>query len=233
MSDLTKIVLVCAGEIPSYIKGACGTKLSWFQEILEPLGCTVTRHAIHENPQLLPEIGDAWIVSGSEESLMDEVPWMFDLSRALKSAVELGKPLLGICFGHQILAHTFGGSVLRNPKGWEIGSHTIKLTEAGKSAPLFRDLPSEFLVQQTHEDVVSELPPGVPLLADNNMGIQSFQIADKVFGIQFHPEFTSEVIQRYRDHQMQLGHELPHAPLAETPHSKQVLINFIAHVVEG
>jgi GMP synthase (glutamine-hydrolysing) len=103
--------------------------------------------------------------------------------------------MLGICFGHQIVAQALGGEVARNPRGREIG--TMRLSRVADDA-LFSGLPRTFDVHGTHSDVVARLPPGAEILATTPLDfIAAFRVGDRVRGVQFHPEFDADVIRGY------------------------------------
>ena len=77
-------------------------------------------------------------------------------------------PMLGICFGHQLLAMALGGKVIRNPLGWEVGTCKVRLTHAGKHDRLFSGLPDEFSVMQSHQDMVVDFPNNAECLASSS-----------------------------------------------------------------
>src|SRR4051812_8272904 len=90
------------------------------------------------------------LVTGSPLSVTEKAPWMLELGRELLKA---GVPVLGVCFGHQLLAQVAGGEVIVNPRGREIGTVRVKLTQAGKRDPLFAWAGAEEIeVQATHLD---------------------------------------------------------------------------------
>ena len=103
--------------------------------------------------------------------------------------------MYGVCFGHQHLARTFGGWVEQSPAGWALGTVGVTLTEEGRRDSLSADFPDTFPVQQSHGEVVAELPPGVRALAHNpQTAYQAFALGDAVWGTQFHLEFTPEAV---------------------------------------
>ena len=103
--------------------------------------------------------------------------------------------MYGVCFGHQHLARAFGGWVEQSSAGWELGTVGVTLTEEGLRDSLSADFPDTFPAQQSHGEVVAELPPGVRTLAHNpQTACQAFALGDAVWGTQFHPEFTPEVV---------------------------------------
>ena len=137
------------------------------------------------------------IVSGSPLSVTDRAPWMLELGDELLQLAAQGTPVLGVCFGHQLLARAAGGEVVQNPRGREIGTVRVQLTEAGRKDVLFSswaDRP-EIEVQATLLDAVDPLPPGAEVLASNeNTAAQAYRLSETVAGVQFHPELWAEAM---------------------------------------
>ena len=180
---------------------------TWFRRALAISDIPVCR--AHEGEKLAAAL-DAHrprgvIVSGSPLSVMEEAPWMLDLGADLLRLGARGTPVLGVCFGHQLLARAAGGRVVLNPRGREIGTVSVQLTEAGRRDPLFAWAGEpEIEVQATHLDAVDPLPPGATVLASNeNTAVQAFRLSETVAGVQFHPELSVEamrdLIQSRRD----------------------------------
>ena len=115
-----------------------------------------------------------------------------------KEIFEIGVPILGICYGHQLLADILGGKVGYNPKGMEVGTMDIFLTEDGKEDKLLGVLPKNFKGHEAHSQSVLELPRGAKLLAYNeNDSVQSFSYDNHIWTTQFHPEFLSNITREY------------------------------------
>jgi GMP synthase (glutamine-hydrolysing) len=107
-------------------------------------------------------------------------------------------PILGVCYGHQLLAYAFGGSVGYNPRGRHAGTARVHTTAAAASDALFEPLPRELVVQVSHSQSVLELPQGALLLAHTALDPHhAFRIGARTWGVQFHPEFDAEVSRRY------------------------------------
>ena len=107
-------------------------------------------------------------------------------------------PLLGICYGHQMLATLFGGRVIKNPKGLELGPHRIKCNEF--PYPLFDGLKKNFFAFMGHYDTISQLPQNFHNFATTAktqyVAIQFFQNEESfpIFGVQFHPEMSCKKV---------------------------------------
>ena len=132
------------------------------------------------------------VITGSAFSTYEELDWIAGAEDYLRRLAARGVPLYGVCFGHQLLAQAFGGRVERCPGGWELGTCRVELNELGRQDPLFADLPASLSVQQSHADVVTVLPEGAQVLASNpHWGVQAFRLGERIWGTQFHPEFTA------------------------------------------
>jgi GMP synthase (glutamine-hydrolysing) len=148
----------------------------------------VTRRAPENDLPSSPAGFDRIIVSGSKTSALEEAPWVDRLIKFTQSAIELGKPYLGVCFGHQILARTLGGKkAVGKAAAPEFGWSQIKILEPSE---LMKGLEGSFYSFSAHNEEVCQLPPGMKKLADSELcAVQACQLENRpVFGIQFHPE---------------------------------------------
>lgn len=134
---------------------------------------------------------DSVVIAGALESAYDPDPWIARLMEQIQHWAKQKLPMLGICFGHQLIAQALGGRVVKNALGWELGSCEISLTQEGRGDYLFNTCPPMFYGMQSHQDAVVELPPHAELLAQGpGCGIQAFGLGDTIRGVQFHPEFS-------------------------------------------
>ncbi len=169
----------------------------WFEHALG-FGMPVVR--AYDEEKLAPALErvrpQGIIVTGSPLSVIERAPWMLELGYELLRVAARGTPVLGVCFGHQLLAKAAGGEVLQNPHGREIGTVRVRLTEAGRDDPLFAWAEAdEIEVQATHMDAVAPLPAGATLLASNeNCAAQAFRLSETAAGVQFHPELWAEAM---------------------------------------
>jgi GMP synthase (glutamine-hydrolysing) len=138
------------------------------------------------------------IITGSPAYVTDQASWNFIGAEYIRKAHSDGIPILGVCYGHQLVAWAFGGEVAFNPKGREIGTVIVSKTEAAIDDALFYSLPETFKVQVSHQQSVTRLPKDAVRLAYNNFEINhAFRLGAKTWGVQFHPEFSAETIRAY------------------------------------
>jgi GMP synthase - Glutamine amidotransferase domain len=127
---------------------------------------------------------DGAIISGSQSSVYDDHrPWIQTLSRWVEGAIADGVPILGVCWGHQLLAQILGGTV----KGGSYELGYVQITQEVDD-PIWDGIPNPFTVFATHSDHVVALPPDATLLATNETGVQAFR-REPVYAVQFHPEY--------------------------------------------
>ena len=180
-----------------------------------------------------PEASDGWIISGAAASVYDDIPWLAEVETGIAAAAGSGHPILGVCFGHQLLAQALGGRVTRNPAGWELGEVRAELTDEGQADPLMNGMPATFRAYASHQDAVVSLPPEALLLAENSAGVQSIKVGEKSYGVQFHPEFSLDIARAYtRYRRDQLRQEITW-PEDGGNGSSRTLRNFISQIVEG
>jgi GMP synthase (glutamine-hydrolysing) len=141
----------------------------------------------------LPEPADCSgvLVSGSAAMVTDREAWSERCADWLRRAHAQQIPLLGICYGHQLLAHALGGRVDFHPQGREIGTVRLHCQLQAQDDPLFRGLPAQFLAQMSHLQSVLEAPPGSRALACSaHEAHAALHFGAHSWGLQFHPEFS-------------------------------------------
>jgi GMP synthase (glutamine-hydrolysing) len=140
------------------------------------------------------------VITGSHEFVTDHRPWSERLAQWLRGAVAQRVPVLGICYGHQLLAYALGGEVGDNPNGLEYGTVPLQLTPQAGGDPLLDGLPRPVYAHVSHSQSVLRLPEGARRLAFSDMEpIQAFAIGEDAWGVQFHPEFDPTVVAAYID----------------------------------
>jgi GMP synthase (glutamine-hydrolysing) len=135
------------------------------------------------------------VVSGSPARLGTQDPWMLRAIDELRKAHEARVPVLGICFGHQLLGQAMGGRVDANPNGREIGTVALSLE---KNDPLLSALTAPPIVVMTHLDSVVELGPETEVLATTKLERHAaLRFGETTWGVQFHPEMDDEIVGYY------------------------------------
>jgi GMP synthase-like glutamine amidotransferase len=145
----------------------------------------------HESPPPVLDGFEAAIVFGAEAQVdQDEVyPWLRPEKDLVRELLERDTPLLGVCFGSQLIAELAGGQA-RPAVRPEIGWHRVELTADGRTDPLLGFLPARFDSLQYHHYEWT-LPPGAVALARSAVCLQAFRLPRRpVWGVQFHPEVT-------------------------------------------
>ncbi len=136
-----------------------------------------------------PAENDAYVITGSAAGVYDPLPWIEPLKAFLRQA-KGETPLVGVCFGHQIMAEAFGGKAEKSDKGWGVG---LQAYEVSDHAPWMDDA-HHVAVPGSHQDQVTALPPGARVLAGSAFtpyGVLAYDDA-RAISMQFHPEFTPD-----------------------------------------
>jgi len=138
------------------------------------------------------------VISGSAAMVSEREDWSELTAGWLQRAVATGVPVLGVCYGHQLLAHALGGQVGPNPRGRQIGTVRARRLPAALDDPLLDFLPPEFMAQTSHSEIVLRPPPGARRLAvgpkDEHFALR---FSENAWGVQFHPEFSAPVMGEY------------------------------------
>lgn len=176
------------------------------------------------------------VITGSGAMVSDRLPWSERSADWLLQAQALNQlPILGICYGHQLLAHAFGGQVGYHPRGREMGTTGLQCHAAAVGDRLFAGCSEHFSVHVTHQQTVLQPPAGADILASNDFEPHhALRFGELVWGVQFHPEFDADVMRAYlnarADRLREEGFDVQGmlAAVRDTPESQQVLRNFAA-----
>lgn len=194
---MKQIALIKTGNTIEQIKPLYGDFEDWFADgmgVLDLLQVDVFQQQALPAADSLAGI----VVTGSPSMVSTREAWSEQTAAWLAQAVRAGVPVLGVCYGHQLLAHALGGLVGPNPAGRQIGTVSAQRLGAAGEDPLLGHLPATFDVQASHSEAVLELPPGAQRLAtspkDGNFAIR---FAENAWGVQFHPEFTGNIMAEY------------------------------------
>jgi len=184
---------------------------------------------------------DAVIATGGPMGIyeMDKPEYQFLKKEAdyLSAMIAKNRAVLGICLGHQLLAHVLGGQIEFSPQNAEVGWTEIILNNDGEKDLLFLNMPDEFWSFEYHSDRVVSPPPGTLNLASSkHCDVQAFRKPNSlIWGVQFHPEISSEKAKRILEARREAleqrgidvmlavnqGFSVSHEP------RKQIFVNFV------
>lgn len=145
---------------------------------------------------------DAWLISGSRHGAYEDHDWIPPLEQHLRDAFEAKQPIIGVCFGHQILAQAFGGTVEKFSGGWGMGQMQYQL-----SGPFEQRVPDSTTLLAFHQDQVTELPQGATVVGTTpHCQYAALQYGQRALSIQPHPEFDDAFVSALLDER---GHLFP------------------------
>ncbi len=208
---------------PEGVAASVGEQQHWFVAALDlqPDEYRVVR----------PDLGDALpepaslaaaILTGSWAMVTDHAEWSERTAAWVRSAMDHQLPLLGVCYGHQLMAYALGGRVDDNPRGVERGQKRV-ITEPGcVDDPLLSQLPSDFSAWLSHQQSVLQAPEGAQVLATSAMDdCQIIRYSQQAISFQFHPEFTATIMSvclQNSQHDEAASSLLTHQPAPVWPH---------------
>jgi GMP synthase (glutamine-hydrolysing) len=193
------ILLLQVGHTYESVAQTRGDYDAWFTRALAVPGLRVESVPIYQGAQ----VPDHWdyagvVVTGSFAMVTDHAPWSEACAAYLRSAFVRNLPILGVCYGHQLLAYALGGEVANNPQGRHAGTAHISTTHAARTDALFGALPEALVVQVSHLQHVARLPEqAVHLAYADGDPHQAFRVGERAWGVQFHPEFDAFVARSY------------------------------------
>ncbi|MGZ5043177.1 MAG: glutamine amidotransferase [Methylobacter sp.] len=234
------LIIVKTGSTFPSIRQRAGDFEDWIIREIGPTDVGITVVNAMQGEALPPvDSPSGVIVTGSPAMVTDKDDWMRVLADWIAQVVERNIPLLGICFGHQLLADAMNGRVDYHPDGREIGTVAIRLTAEGKQDKLLGALSDTFLAHTTHAQTVIELPANALRLAENAFEINhAFRLGENAWGVQFHPEFSSDVMRAYVSEQsdalLKQGYDVEAliAAVADTDAANALLKRFMTIVRE-
>ena len=184
---------------------------------------TTFQVALGKKPESVDQC-EAWIITGSPKAAYDKDLWITELGEFVRQIHDQKKKLIGICFGHQLIAHYLGGQTAKSVNGWGVGVHEFRIL---KSKPWMRPEFKQVSLLFSHQDQVVKLPPGAELLAESDFcPYQMYTIGQHILSLQGHPEFNAGFAKGRMDSRVsrigQSKYDLAVKSLARTTHSTEV-----------
>ena len=182
-----KLAILETGTPPRDLEERFGRYPEMFEQLL---GIGARSYDVQAGA-LPPDVGrhDAYLVTGSSAGVYEDLPWIPKLTTFLRAARGKAR-LVGICFGHQIMAEAFGGRVEKSAKGWGAGLHSYPIV----ARPPWLDDVSLVSAPASHQDQVVRQPPGTEIVASSLFTpYAALAWTDGgAISFQFHPEFSPE-----------------------------------------
>ncbi|MEM9972818.1 MAG: type 1 glutamine amidotransferase [Pseudomonadota bacterium] len=179
------IGILQTGHAPDAMRAAVGTYSQCFERLLAGEGFRFTTWDVVDD--IFPERVDAaegWLITGSKHGAYENLPWIARLEEFLRAAYAAEVPIVGICFGHQILAQALGGRVEKFSGGWAVGPTSYDW--GGKTVRL----------NAWHQDQVVEPPAEADVIArDAFCANAALAYGKRALTIQAHPEYDDAAIE--------------------------------------
>ncbi len=184
--EMPTIGILLTGHSPDEIKADLGDYDDMFAELLKGHGLSYRTYAVvdGEFPDR-PDECDGWLITGSKHGAYEPLDWIPPLEQFIRDVYDDGRPMIGVCFGHQIIAQAMGGKVEKYVHGWAVGRHDYVID--GEPMAL----------NAWHQDQVTQLPPGATVIGRNEFCDNAALLyGDRILTMQPHPEHTDEFFSR-------------------------------------
>lgn len=235
LSTQKPLLILQTGQAPEPIRALHGNFPQMFvrQGNIDTQHLTIIDLQAGERP-LPPNHYAGAIITGSRSMVTEHLDWSEYAADWIRQAMLCDLPMLGACYGHQLMAYALGGTVDFHPQGIEVGTEEIELLPAAERDPLISSLPSRFSANLIHLQTVLQPPACATVMAKSvHDPHQILRYGPHAFSTQFHPEFTAAVMKTYlpwldqqaSDDNVDYNGKL--ARISDTPLSQGLLISFV------
>lgn len=218
-------ILQC-GHVPDEVAAKNGPYGTLYGDLFAHRGFTQTVWSVVDGdfpPDALA--ADAWLVTGSKHGAYEDHPWIARLEDLIRAIRDTGRPLVGVCFGHQIIAKALGGTVEKFAGGWSVGAQDYGVGD------------TTLRLNAWHQDQVTDLPPGATVLGSSDFCTNAIvAIGPRILTVQPHPEFPDSVVETLMDVRGS-AIEPDRLEAAKTslhqPNDARLIADWLADVLEG
>jgi len=185
-----KIGILQTGHAPDMLLPDTGDYDAMMARMLDGQGFDFETYAVvdQEFPES-PHAADGWLITGSKHGAYEDHPWIPPLEELIRAIHAANLPMVGICFGHQIIAQALGGKVAKHPDGWRVGATQYEI----EGSPL--------TLNAWHQDQVIEAPDGAEIIGRaEGCDIAAMRIGERIYTVQPHPEYGAAFMQGLLDH---------------------------------
>ncbi|XP_042491918.1 gamma-glutamyl peptidase 5-like [Macadamia integrifolia] len=200
-NEQKRYALLMAARDSEYVKKVYGGYFNVFKNAFADEGETWEMFSVVDG--VFPDMDelhkyDGFVISGSPYDAYGNDPWVLTLCSLLRKLDSMGKKVLGICFGHQVLCRALGGKVERACGGWDLGLRKVNMIGELPPCSIFdglQEIPSTLTIIECHQDEVREVPTGAKVIAfSDQTGVEMFVLDYHILGIQGHPEYTKDIL---------------------------------------
>ena len=185
-----KIGILQTGLPPEELVEEFGDYPGFFERLLAGNGFRFQTWSVVEDvfPET-PDAADGWLITGSRHGAYEDLGWIRTLEQLVRDIVEAERPLIGVCFGHQVIAQALGGTVEKFAGGWAVGQQNYAFGD------------ETVTLNAWHQDQVTRVPDGANVVASNAFCENAALLyPGKAYSVQAHPEYGDDFIGGLIDH---------------------------------